>query len=312
MSTYRNALPQLSEQIFLTDGGCETTLMFQYGFELPHFATFPLLKSSKGRKALKEYFERYLAIAINAKAGFILESPTWRASSDWAERLGYSTEQLDTANRQSIEFLVELRQKFTMPNNPILISGCLGPRCDGYQATNMMSEEKAADYHQQQISTFATTDADMITAMTITYAEEAIGITRASQLAGLPVVISFTTETDGHLPDGSSLEQAITKVDTATDNGPAYYMINCAHPDHFSQALNPMQDWVERIKGIRANASRKSHAELDEAEQLDSGNPQELGELYQQLRKDFPQLNILGGCCGTDHRHVEQICRSCV
>lgn len=305
-------LPQLNGQLFLTDGGLETTLIFHDGFDLPYFAAFDLLKSKNGREALKRYYETYAGLAVHNRAGFILESPTWRASRDWAEKLGYDKAQLNEANLKAIEILHEIREAYAMPSSPFVISGCVGPRGDGYVVGERMTPDVAQQYHREQIETFAGTETDMITAVTMTYAEEAIGITRAAQETGLPVVISFTTETDGRLPSGQTLRDAILAVDQATDQGPAYYMINCAHPDHFRDALEADEEWIKRVRGVRANASRRSHAELDEADELDIGNPEELGKLYQELLKQFPQFNVLGGCCGTDHRHVGQICHSCV
>ena len=174
-----------------------------------------------------------------------------------------------------------------------------------------MSSEQAQAYHAEQIGIFAKTGADMVTAITMTNANEAIGVTRAAQAAGMPVAIAFTVETDGRLPTGQGLQEAIEEVDAAIYNGPAYYMINCAHPTHFESTLKGDGAWVQRIRGIRANASKRSHAELNEAPDLDDGNPSELGAQYRALRAEHPHLNVLGGCCGTDRRHVEAICGAC-
>lgn len=309
---YREALPQMDGTIFLTDGGLETSLIFHEGFDLPYFAAFDLLKNKSGQQALKCYYDHYAALAVRAHTGFILESATWRANGDWAEKMGYSTEELKQANKLAIELLVEIRNAYALPSSPFVISGCIGPRGDGYTVGERMNIEQAKSYHSEQINTFYQTQADMITAATMTYPEEAIGITKSAQEAGLPVVISFTTETDGRLPCGTSLREAIEIVDHASNNGPAYYMINCAHPDHFRDALDNNEPWIQRIRGIRANASRMSHAELDEAVELDAGNPEELAQIYKSLVDQFPQFNVLGGCCGTDHRHIGQISQCCV
>ena len=193
----------------------------------------------------------------------------------------------------------------------MVISGCVGPRGDGYNPATLMSAAEAHAYHSEQIDIFRDTAADMVTAITMTYPEEAIGIARAGQAAGMPVAIAFTVETDGKLPTGATLKDAIRAVDDATAGAPAYYMINCAHPTHFSDALEDGGSWVSRLRGIRANASRKSHAELDEATELDAGDPMELGALYRDLRHRFGHINVLGGCCGTDHRHIGEICKAC-
>ena len=312
MSSYRKALPQLDGGLFLTDGGIETTLIFQNGLELPHFAAFHLLKDEQGTAALRGYFARHAGIAKAHGVGFVLESPTWRASADWGDKLGYTSGALADVNRRSIELMGALRAEFQGKRTPVVISGCVGPRGDGYDPGTVMSAEEAQAYHASQIDVFAKTEADMVTAITMTNANEAIGLTRAAQAAGMPVAISFTVETDGQLPTGQSLEAAIAEVDGATGNGPAYYMINCAHPTHFDGTLSGKGAWLSRIRGLRANASKRSHAELNEAPDLDDGDPVQLGGEYRALVRRLPHINVLGGCCGTDHRHIEQMCVACM
>jgi S-methylmethionine-dependent homocysteine/selenocysteine methylase len=305
-------LPQCDGKLFLTDGGIETTLIFLEGLELPHFAAFDLLRERTGWAALRKYYERYVAIAAQNRVGFVLESATWRASSDWGAKLGYSKEALAAANRDSITLLVELRNKYESAATPMVISGCVGPRGDGYDPGAVMSVAEAQDYHAAQVAVFADSAADMISAITMTNVNEAIGLTRAAMAANMPVAISFTVETDGKLPTGQSLQDAIEAVDKATAYAPAYYMINCAHPTHFDGVLAKGGAWLERIGGVRANASAKSHAELNDSTELDAGNPHELGAQYRALRKLLPNLTVMGGCCGTDHRHVEEICTACL
>ncbi|MCI0560348.1 MAG: homocysteine S-methyltransferase family protein [Nitrososphaera sp.] len=311
MARYRNALPQLDGGLFLTDGGIETTLIFHERLELPDFAAFDLLKRPEGEAALRKYFRTYAAIAERFGAGLILESATWRANTDWGTRLGYTRETLADANRRAIRLLEEIRNEFETDETKVVISGCLGPRGDGYNPVHTMSEKDAGAYHREQIEVFAKTVADMVAAITMNYVEEAIGIVRAAQHVGMPVAISFTVETDGRLPTGQTLKTAIEQVDAATSCYPCYYMINCAHPTHFEHVLAEGDPWLERIRGLRANASRKSHAELNEATELDVGNPTELGMQYARLKKRLSQLNVMGGCCGTDYRHVEQIGKAC-
>jgi S-methylmethionine-dependent homocysteine/selenocysteine methylase len=309
---YRNSLPQLGSELFLTDGGIETTLIFHEGLELPGFAAFDLLKHREGTAALRNYFRNYAAIAERFGVGLVLESATWRASADWGARLGYLPAALAEANRRAVDLLEEIRREFETDRVKVVISGCVGPRGDGYSPVNMMSAAEAERYHRDQIVTFASTAADMITAITMNYAEEAVGIAQAARQSGMPVAISFTVETDGRLPTGQTLKAAIEQVDGETSAYPAYYMINCAHPTHFEHALSESEPWVERIRGLRANASRQSHAQLNEAAELDVGNPSELGLQYAQLKSGrLVRLNVMGGCCGTDHRHVEQIAKAC-
>ena len=313
MSKYRDALPQLaSEKIFLTDGGLETDLIFHHGVELPLFSSITLFRDEDSPKLERDYFIEYINTARAGEYGFILESSNWRASPGWLEQLGIPEAEFEPLNKRAIAFLADLRDEFEAPETPMVVSACVGPRGDGYVVDNQMNAEEAEAYHSWQANIFADTDADMITALTLNYVEEAIGIAHAAKAAGMPVVIGFTVETDGRLPSGQALGAAIEEVDSVTGNLPAYYMINCAHPDHFTSTLDAGGLWVERIKGLRANAARLSHAELDGAEALDDGNPAEMGAQYAELRKRFPELNVLGGCCGTDHRHVAAIAKACI
>ena len=311
MAKYRNKLPQLGSDVFLTDGGIETTLIFDDGLDLPYFAAFHLLADADGTEALKRYFDTYASLANRDRVGIVLETPTWRANADWATKLGYGPEELAGVNRRSVALLEEVRDRHETAETPIVISGCLGPRGDGYDPSHKMSTDEARDYHSSQIAAFRETAADLVTAITMNYVEEAIGITAAAKDAGMPVVISFTVETDGALPTGQGLGEAIEEVDAATDSYPAYYMINCAHPTHFDAVLAGSEPWIGRIRGLRANASRLSHAELDEAEELDRGDPVDLAARYRELRRGNDQLTVLGGCCGTDHHHVAAISAAC-
>lgn len=311
MAKYRTSLPQLSDRLWLSDGGIETTLIFNEGLELPDFAAFHLLRNEEGRKQLRKYFGTYVELAKRFRTGLILESATWRASADWGDRLGYSRAALAEANMEAIRMLQVIRSTHETAECPMVISGCIGPRGDGYIVDKAMSAEAAAAYHKVQIKTFADADADMVTAITMNYVDEAHGIVLAAQRCAMPVAIAFTVETDGSLPTGQTLRSAIEEVDAATLNYPAYYMINCAHPSHFDSVLTERGAWRDRIRGVRANASRLSHAELNDATELDPGSPVELAEDYARLTDRLPHFNIMGGCCGTDHRHIEQIAEAC-
>jgi S-methylmethionine-dependent homocysteine/selenocysteine methylase len=309
---YRARLPQLSQDhVFLTDGGLETTLIFHEGLDLPLFMGFPLLNDTKGLRHVRSYFERYCRMARDADLGFVLESPTWRANRDWAARIGYSPSALADINRKAIDLMAEMRERFEAPRSPMVISGNIGPRGDGYVPSQMMSAREAEEYHSEQVGVFKDTAADLVSAFTLNYANEATGVARAAKAAGMPVVISFTVETDGRLPTGQTLKDAIAEVDTETGAAPAYYMLNCAHPTHFADTLSSGGIWMKRLRGLRANASKSSHAELDSMTDLDIGDPVELGRQYAELRRRFRHINVLGGCCGTDHRHVEQIALAC-
>ncbi len=296
-----------SDRLFLTDGGIETTLIFDDGIDLPDFAAFHLLREGQGQAALKRYFARHIRVAQQAGFGFILESPTWRASRDWGDRLAYSKAELHAANASAISMMIDLRATYARVDFPLLVSGCVGPRGDGYVPGELMRPETAEAYHDEQIGAMWGTGAELITAITMTNTPEAIGIARAAKRRSAPVVISFTVETDGRLPTGQTLRAAIGEVDAATDNAPAYYMINCAHPTHFAGALDPEAEWAQRIQGIRANASTCSHAELNEAPELDRGDTADLAARYRALAELLPWLRVFGGCCGTDHKHIAAI-----
>jgi S-methylmethionine-dependent homocysteine/selenocysteine methylase len=310
MST--NPTPIPDGDVVLTDGGIETTLVFDDGFELTDFAAFPLLDDADGRAALIRYFERYAEIAVRDGVPLILETPTWRASADWAARQGIDTGELVRLNLDSVRLVREVAARFATDRSPIVVSGCIGPRGDGYQVGDLMSVAEARNYHGLQARAFAEAGADLITAITMTYRAEAHGVVEAARAAGLPVVISFTVETDGTLPSGEPLGASIEAIDAATDGYATHYMVNCAHPEHLAPALDPSAAWSRRLGGLRANASRLSHAELDDAEELDRGDATELGGLYRLLRTSFPQVRVLGGCCGTDHTHVAAISAACV
>lgn len=286
----------------ITDGGLETTLIFHKGIELRSFAAFELMNNEEGRETLKSYYLDYLKIARDRNLPFLLETPTWRANLDWGKKLGYSEQELFDVNKFSVRYFQEI-----LDGEKDLISGCIGPRGDGYQIGNRMKIDEAWAYHATQILAFKEAGVDLVSAITMGYLEEATGITLAAKEQNIPVVISFTVETDGKLPSGISLAEAIKENDLLTENYPAYYMVNCAHPNHFSNKLETSESWVWRIKGVRANSSLKSHAELDESETLDAGDKTLLASCYSYLDRLLPELRVIGGCCGTDHSHIERV-----
>ena len=306
MARYRNQLPQLSGDLFLMDAGIETDIIFNRGVDIPEFAAHTLLAGPAGRQVITDYFQGFFDLAAESNAGLILNSQTWKAHPHWGKDLGASEEDLREANRDSIAFIADLREKATASTKPIVLDGLIGPRGDAYAPEARVAAQEAEEYHAKQIGWLAETDVDMVTAMTFTQSDEAIGVVRAATSAGLPVVVSFTVETDGNLPTGQPLASAITDVDEATDGVAAYFMVNCAHPDHFFHVFGD-DHWTRRVHGIRCNASRMSHAELDNSVVLDDGDPIELGRQYRSLKEKMPWLNVFGGCCGSDLRHVSEI-----
>lgn len=293
-----------TRRFFLSDGGLETFLIFDKGYELPCFSAAVLLNTEQGQADLTAYFERFIGIAKSAGRGFVMDAPTWRAGTAWAGPLGQTLKEVMATNARAVSFVATLRAKHETDDCPILINGLVGPAGDAYAPDTEIAAQDALLIHAPQIHALGKAGVDMISAMTFTHAQEAIGIVQAAKEIDVPIVIAFTLETDGRLPSGQSLADAIAEVDAATGDGPAYYMINCAHPDHFRDVLDTNAAWTLRIGGIRSNASRMSHSELDAAEELDDGDPVELGQLSAELAMRLPNIRVIGGCCGTDHRHV--------
>lgn len=292
---------------YLTDGGLETYMVFAKGLELPCFSSHVLLDTQDGQKTLKAYLQQFLNLAVEQKRGYVLGTETWRLNDGWSKGLCLSKEELIQKNKAAVEFAKSIRKANETSDTPIVINAVIGPAGDGYRADQILSPEESYDLHISQIHTLGNEGADLVTAMTLTHASEAVGMVNTAREIDLPIVLAFTVETDGNLPTGQSLKDAINEVDTATASYPLFYMINCAHPDHFRNAVAKGEEWTKRIGGIRANASRMSHEELDNSEELDAGNPEELGELYSGLVKFLPNIKVVGGCCGTDYRHVNCI-----
>ncbi|WP_457190683.1 homocysteine S-methyltransferase family protein [Nocardioides sp. P5_E3] len=288
---------------WVTDGGLETDLIFHRGLDLPDFASFPLLDDPAGREVLADYYRAYAVVAARAAAGLLLETPTWRANGDWGARLGYDAEALARVNRDAVEHLRALAEEVSREVDDVLVVGAVGPRGDGYLAGDL-DADRYADYHRAQLAAFQDAGADLATAYTLTTVAEATGIVRAAADVGLPVAISFTVETDGRLPDGTDLGTAVEQLDAATDAGAAHLLVNCAHPDHVRPGLDADAAWTGRIAGLRVNSSRLSHAELDEAEELDEGDLPDLAATTRALVDVLPAVRIVGGCCGTDARHI--------
>jgi S-methylmethionine-dependent homocysteine/selenocysteine methylase len=299
MPTAEN-LSWLSAGGYVSDGGLETDLIFNRGVDLPEFASFPLVEDERGRALLRDYYDGYAAVARRVGAGLTLESPTWRANPDWAAKVGYDAAALARVNRAAISFLHQLRESYAGLDD-VRIIGAVGPRGDGYVAGEKTGPDRAAAYHRLQVEAFADAGVDVVAGYTITSPEEGIGIARAARQAGVPVLVGFTVETDGRLPDGTLLREAVALVEA--EEAPDGFVVNCAHPTHIAPALDE-GEWLDRIVQVNPNASTLSHAELDAAEELDAGDLALLTSSYDGLRERLPGLAVVGGCCGTDARHV--------
>lgn len=297
----RNVL-HFPEYKFVCYTGMETDLIFSKGIDLPEFAAFPLLKTRVGRELIGEYYRQLIALGKQKKIGVILDSVTWVASRDRAKALGYTPDELREVNVRAVEMMRQAHDEFG--DVPTLLSANIGPRGDAYDRKSAMSEIVAEDYHAEQVGFIAQSCADFITAYTIANVEEAIGMVRAACAVKMPIVISFTVETDGRLPSGMALGAALKLVDEATDSYALYYMINCAHPSHFEHVLDDAVS-MERLRGLVVNASACSHAELDNATELDDGDPAALGLAVKGLSLKYADICVLGGCCGTDMRHLK-------
>ena len=302
-------LPHQTDDIFLTDGGTETWLMYKRGFEIPEFSAFHLLNDQRAATALREYYTAFASIAAKLGTPFIFDSLTYRASRDWGALLGYSANALAEMNHKCFELYCECAADAGLIAENTVISGCVGPKGDAYHTNQELTPERAQAYHSEQIDTFKAAGADIVTALTLNTTGEAIGIAKASAQAGIPSVISFTIEKDRKLRSGETLKQAIEMVDAATSNAPAYYMINCSHPVDFGPALTN-EPWASRIRGLRANASSLDHGTLCQLGHLEEGDPDELARQYVDIRAAHPAMNVFGGCCGTDYAHVEKIGRA--
>lgn len=292
--------------VAVTDGGIETDLIHRRGAQLTDFAAFPLVETPEGRALLRSYFDDYAGIASAHGHALILESPTWRANPDWGGRLGYSVQDLTAVNIAAIELMKDLRRSYAETvDGDVIVSGTVGPRYDGYSAADEIEPAAAADYHRPQLAAFADAGADRATAYTISYVGEAIGIVQAARQVGIPIAVSFTVETDGRLASGIPLADALRRVDDVA--APDFFLVNCAHPSHVEVALTVPGEWTRRIAGTRTNASPAGHDDLDAAVERGDGTPEEFAAAQHRLMNRLPHLSIVGGCCGTDARHIAAI-----
>ncbi len=292
------------ERVALADAGMETYLIYREGILLPEFASFIALSTPEGRSALERYYRSIIDVAVRDERPLLLDSATWRASSEWGTVIGYSAAGLDEVNTAAVEFVDEVRSTYSAR---ILLGGCVGPRGDGYAPTSGMSFAESTDYHSAQVASLAHAGAQYIAGMTLGDANEAAGIIEAARANDLPTIVSFTIETDGRLASGELVATIIAETDRLTGGYADFYLINCAHPLHVERAFASESTEMSRISGIRVNASMRSHVELDAATDLDDGDPDDLARRCADLAATYPRLSVFGGCCGTDARHISAI-----
>ena len=301
-------LPQQSGKLMTTAGGFETWMQYVDGFKLRHFCAFELLNDARGLGCLRDYHRKVVEAATANGFGVINEGLHYRSSRDWGELIGFSREALLEINVRGIEFYRDFAREYAGPDTPMLVGGVVGPRGDAYNIGRLPDAAEAEDYHSEQIRIFREAGADHVTAMTFSSVDEAIGVARAAKSVGIPVVISFLLARGGRLKGGETLEEAITRVDSATDDAPAYYMINCTHPTEFEPALTTGK-WISRLGGFMPNAVAMETLDLCKLGHLEDGDPVELGAQMGALAQRFPHINVWGGCCGTDGRHIGEITR---
>lgn len=298
-------------RFYLSEGGTETELMYKYGFELPEFAMFPLLNNPDAVSKMREMFRSYLeVVAVNGMCA-LMGGLDYRASPDWGERLGYSPEGLAEANHHALAFLREIADEYTTDIQEILIQGVIGPRGDAYERNETITENEAEDYHSVQLKTLKEADVDLALAMTFNNIRESIGVARAAAKVGVPLAISFIVNSESKLDTGQSLGEAIATIDAETNHAPEFYSVNCCHPIEYEPAIESY-DWINRVRGVRPNASKRDKIALCQLGHLEDGDPVELGQQCGDLARRYPHMDIWGGCCGTWDNHLNEIAKNIV
>lgn len=304
--------PMGSGEIFLTEGGSETEILYRHGFELPEFAMFPLLDDPRAAAAMRAMFCAQLDVAAEFGLSFLLSGLDYRASPDWGAKLGYSPAALAEANLAAIGFLREIAEGYHGQIPQLLIGGILGPRGDAYGLNRDITTESAEDYHAVQLETLKAAEVDFACALTFNNAPEAIGAARAASKIGVPLSISLTLDSTHRLKSGPSLAEAIAEIDAeAGEHAPDFYLLNCSHPLEYEPAIEP-GDWIARLRGVRPNASKMEKLALCKLGHLEAGDPVELGRQVRDLSERHPHMDVFGGCCGTGDRHLREIAKALV
>jgi homocysteine S-methyltransferase len=301
--------PQSDDLIYLTEGGFETELMYLHGFELPCFAAFHLLDSTKGYQAVRDLYARVCDVAAAESTGLLLGWLNYRASPDWGAKLGLSPEALRAATLRSIAMLADLRKSYAGQVPHFAISDAIGPRGDAYGTGGAITEAEAEDYHSVQLETLKHSDVDVIWAATQNNVPEVIGMARAARALGLEIAVAWSLNAESRLSSGPTLAEAITRTDAAVPGVVAWHSLTCSHPLEFTPALTP-GPWTDRLRCIRPNAAAMDKIALCKLGHLEDGDPVELGRQMGDVARRYPAMDIWGGCCGTDHRHLSEIVRN--
>jgi S-methylmethionine-dependent homocysteine/selenocysteine methylase len=306
---YRNDLPQLRGVDLSTSGGMETWLQYAEGFPLRHFCAFEWLRDPKAKARLREFHRSAIEAVQEHGFGMIAEGIHYRASGDWGDLTGYSRQDLAKINAEGVDLYHELAREYDRPDTPVVVGGCIGPRGDAYEQGHQITADEAQEYHAEQMATLKDAGVDLITAATLSFTDEAIGIARAAQGLDVPVVLSFYVAGNGKIMGERSVPETMAEIDAATGGYPKYYMLNCAHPNEFAPALENSAG-LDRLGGFMPNASAKDKISLCRLGHLEDGDPVELGQQMGDVARRFPHVHVFGGCCGTDARHLGEIAKN--
>lgn len=299
-----------SGELFLTEGGSETEIMYRHGFELPEFAMFTLLENPKAVPIMRDMFCAQLDVAAEFGLSFLLTGLDYRASPDWGAKLGYSAQGLADANISAIEFLRDIAQGYEDQIPRLLVGGILGPRGDAYDLNQNITAESAEDYHSVQLNTLKAAGVDFVSAQTFNNVPEAVGVCKAASKMGVALSVGLTLDSTCRLKSGPSLAEAITEIDALTgEQAPDFYLLNCSHPVEYEPALENAS-WIKRLRGVRPNASKMEKLALCKLGHLEDGDPVELGAQLGDLSQRFPHMDIFGGCCGTGDSHLREIAKA--
>jgi homocysteine S-methyltransferase len=295
--------------IILTEGAVIERLHRDPSIELdPHILNAGLIHENKGRRALEKIYRNYIGVGLKYNLPILLAAPTWRANPDRIEASGCRGH--EKINADCVRFLQSIRNTYDDYSKLMFIGGLMACRGDAYRPEEALTEPDAADFHKPQAAMLAESGVDYLMAATLPAVSEARGMAKTLSDLRIPYVISFVIRPDGTLLDGTPLHRAIDQIDSTTEHPPFFYLINCVHPSVFARGLGRETEISKsirkRVLGLQANTSSRSPEELDGLEQLDGSDPDKFAEEMLDLHHQFG-IKVIGGCCGTDHRHIHAI-----